>query len=304
MRFPNLVIGGAPKCGTTSLFSWLVDHPDVCGSKSKEPYFLVDKEHPSRRKECNIHDHGLDAYANVFPGCTQEHKLVIEASTHYLYQSTALEVLASLPSNPRVVFLVRKPAERVYSSFAYSKHKGNVRSDLTFPDFVRIIRNNSEPVAMPDWAWRVSGYVLPRDILYSRYIDYLAAWRERLGSDRLRVILLEDMRADPKATVQSLCGWAGIDPSFYDDYDFAARNRTSPVRSQRVQRMAATIAGGVRPGPLKELVKRVYFAVQSTRRPEQRTGADEAALAELDEYFRPYNELLARQFGLDISTWE
>lgn len=304
MLFPNLVIGGAPKCGTTSLFMWLVDHPDVCGSKAKEPYFLVDKDHPSRRKGLNIHDHGLEAYAQVFPGCTDKHKVLVEASTHYLYQSTPLDVLGTLPNDPRVVFLVRKPSERVYSSFAYSKNKGNVRPDLTFPEFVEIIRNNSEPVAMPEWAWRVSGYVLPRDILYSRYIDYLAAWRQRLPDDRLRVIVLETLRADPKATVQELCNWIGLDPAFYDEYDFAPRNRTLLVRSHRIQRIAQSIATTVNAGPLKEALKRIYFSVQSTGRREPRSEADKAVLAELDEEFRPYNEKLAREFGLDLRSWE
>lgn len=304
MRFPNLVIGGAPKCGTTSLFAWLVDHPDVCGSKSKEPYFLVDKDHPSRRKECNIHDHGLEAYARVFPGCTDRHKVVVEASTHYLYQSTPLEVLASLPNAPRVLFLVRKPSERIYSSFAYSKNKGNVRPDLTFPEFIGLIRDNSEPVAMPDWSWRVSGYVLPRDILYSRYIDYLQPWRERLDKERLRVVVLETLRANPKAAVQELCDWLGIDPAYYDDYDFAPRNRTSPVRSRGIQRIAQSLAATVSPGPVKEAIKRIYFAVQSTGRQEPRSEADKAILAELNEEFRPYNERLARAFGLNLSAWE
>lgn len=303
MLFPNLVIGGAPKCGTTSLFTWLVDHPDVCGSKSKEPSFLVDEDHPLRDTECNVHDHGLEAYSQVFPGCTDRHKVIVEASTHYLYQSTPLEVLATLPNDPRVVFLVRKPSERVYSSFAYSKNKGNVRPDLTFPEFVKIIRSNSEPVAKPEWAWRVSGYVLPRDILYSRYIDYLSAWRQRLGDDRLRVLVLETLRADPRAAVQELCSWIGIDPGFYNEYDFAPRNRTSLVRSHRIQRIARSVATAVSPGPLKEAFKRVYFAVQSTRRSEPRSEADKAVLAELDEEFRPYNERLAREFGLDLSAW-
>jgi len=42
--FPNLVIAGAPKSGTSSLFFWLAAHPEVCGSQKKETYFLADKD--------------------------------------------------------------------------------------------------------------------------------------------------------------------------------------------------------------------------------------------------------------------
>lgn len=304
MTFPNLIIGGAPKCGTTSLFNWLVDHPDVCGSKSKEPFFLMDKDHPLRRKYCNIHDHGLEAYATIFPSSTDKHKVVLEASTHYIYQTTALDILPSLSTNPRLIFLLRKPSVRIFSSFTYSKAKGNVQAGLSFAEFVRLIRNQSSRNVVPNWASRASAYVLPRDLQYSRYIDYLKAWRERLGDERMRVVVLETVRVDPNAAVQALCRWLGIDPSFYDDYDFTPLNRTSPVRSQRVQRMAMTLASGMRNGPVKEFMKRVYFAAQSTGRSDLRTPADEAALAELDDYFRPLNERLEREFDLDLRAWK
>lgn len=302
MTFPNLVIAGAPKCGTSSLFSWLVDHPDVCGSKSKEPYFLLDEEHPLRRKYCNFHDHGLDAYARVFPRGADKHKIVLEASTHYIYQSTALEVLSSLPTNTRVLFLLRKPSERVFSSFAHYKMKGSMWKDLSFAEFVRRIRGE-DPCAIPEWASDSSAYVLRRDLQYSRYIDYLSAWRERLGDERIRVMVFETMRADPNAAVQGLCTWLGINPSFYDGYDFAPQNRTFSLRSHRVQRVARTLAAGVRSGPVKEIMKRAYYAVQSTGRREPRTAADEAALAKLDDYFHPYNERLAHEFGLNLDAW-
>ena len=43
---PNVVIAGAPKCGTTSLFAWLADHPDVCGSNVKEARYFLDPGDP------------------------------------------------------------------------------------------------------------------------------------------------------------------------------------------------------------------------------------------------------------------
>lgn len=303
MRLPNLVIGGAPKCGTTSLFMWLVDHPEVCGSKAKEPLFFVDRGYPLRWRHRNVHDHGLEAYTTCFPDCTDHHKVVVDGSSQYIYQSTALDFIPSLLSNPRLVFLVRKPSERLFSSFAYSKNKGNLRSGLSFTEFVHLVKNQPGPTAQPEWAWRASAYVLPRDIQYSRYIEYLSAWRERLGDGRLRVIVLEEMRADPKAVVKELCDWVGIDPAFYDDYDFAPRNRTSPIRSQLVQRIAHKLGERIGPGPFREAMKGVFYAVQSTGRSEPRSEADKAVLAELDEEFRPYNERLAREFGLDLSAW-
>lgn len=303
MTFPNLVIGGAPKCGTSSLFSWLADHPQVCGSADKEPFFLMDRDNPLRSRDCNVHDHGLEAYGSLFPDCRPDHRIVVEATTHYIYQSTALEQLAGLESRPRVVFLLRKPSERIYSSFAYSRNKGRLRSDLTFPEFVRLIRAGPGP-APPDWAWGASAYVLPRDIQYSRYIEYLERWRERLGDERLRILSFEQLRADPRSAVRELCGWLGLDPGVYDDYDFATRNRTIAVRSPRAHGMAQALASRLPLGAIRTPVKRLYSALQSKRGGEARTPADLAALAELDSEFRADNERLARAFDLDLEAWD
>jgi hypothetical protein len=302
MTFPNLVIAGAPKCGTSSLFSWLADHPQVCGSSVKEPFFLMDEGNPMLRTACNVHDHGLDAYSSFFRGCAGE-RVAVEATTHYLYQKTALETLATLPSNPRILFLLRKPSDRIYSSFAYSKERGNVRRDVGFADFLRLAEDNPGETAQ-GWATGASAYVLPRDLQYSRYSDYLGEWRRKFGDERMKILLFEDLRADPKAVLQNLCGWLGIDPAFYDDYAFAGRNPTISVRSPAIQRLARGIAAKLGSGSLKDLAKRLYYALQSKRRTEGRTEADEAALARLDQQFGPFNERLEREFGLDLSAWE
>lgn len=303
MRLPNFIIGGAPKCGTTSLFDWLVAHPDVCGSHAKEPFFLMDKGNPLTRKYLNFQDHGLEAYPKVFPRCTEAHKVVLEASTHYLYQDTAREVIADLPTRPLVLFMLRKPSERVFSSFSYFKNKGNIRKGVTFTDCLSMLAKNPDRSAVSRWAYRTSGFVLPRDIQYSRYADYLSLWRERLGEGRTKIMLFETMRADPQAAVRKLCDWVGIDPAYYDDFDFDPKNRTSVLRSHGLQRVAQLFATPIRSGPAKEAMKRAYYWVQATQQREPRTTADETAIAELDHYFRPYNERLASEFGLDLEAW-
>ena len=64
--FPNLVVGGAPKCGTSTFFRWLSSHPDVCGSEPKETFFLMDRDSPLLNRDCNVHEHGLQSYGSFF----------------------------------------------------------------------------------------------------------------------------------------------------------------------------------------------------------------------------------------------
>ena len=75
---PNLIIGGSPKCGTSSLFYWLKDHPEICASDIKETGFLLDKVWSFN--EVNYITHGLEGYSRLFPSYKGE-KIVMEATT-------------------------------------------------------------------------------------------------------------------------------------------------------------------------------------------------------------------------------
>jgi hypothetical protein len=301
VTFPNLVIAGAPKCGTSSLFNWLVDHPDACGSSVKETFFLMDEDHPLRRANANIQDHGLEGYAGYFTGCGPERKVIVEATTHYMYQKTALDVLATLPTHPRILFLLRKPSERVHSSFAYSKSKGYVRDDLSFAEYLRLIRGNPGRRALES-ALGPSAFVLSHDLQFSRYVDYIVQWRDRIGAERIRILLFEQMRSDPRAFMRDLCVWLGLDPALYEGYDFAARNTTVAVRSRGLQRFARA-ASTLALGPVRDALKALYVTVQSKKASGEMSDSDRIALAELEEEFRPFNERLAGEFGLNLDAW-
>ena len=78
---PNTVIAGAPKCGTTSLFRWLNDHPDACGSTTKEPRYLIDPDSCLFDKTSNFHDHGLEGYEAYFEHCAGSSPKVMWSNT-------------------------------------------------------------------------------------------------------------------------------------------------------------------------------------------------------------------------------
>ena len=93
---PNVVIAGAPKCGTTSLFAWLADHPDVCGSNVKEARYFLDPDDPLFDEISNFRDHGLAGYEAYFTDCEERKaQVVLEATPVYLYQQTAPEGLVA-----------------------------------------------------------------------------------------------------------------------------------------------------------------------------------------------------------------
>ncbi len=302
MTLPNLVVAGAPKCGTSSLFRWLADHPDACGSKPKETFYLMDEGHTLLRRGSNFHTRGLEGYGEFFADCSGRARIVFEATTHYIYQRTALEALSRLKTEPQIVFLLRKPSERVYSSFRYSQNNlANVRRDLTFARFVELSKNGGAGL---EEAAGASAFVLRNDIAFSRYVEYLTRWVERFGRERVHVFLFEDLKSSPRAFMKELAARVRLDSSFYDSYDFPLKNETVGVRYPSLHRGVRKLNELVPAAGLKGALKRAYLKAQSGGAENGKSPEDARALEELEREFRPFNRRLADELGLNLSAWE
>lgn len=303
MRYPNLVIAGAPKCGTSSVFTWLAAHPEVCGSIVKETFYLMDEGHPLRRKNSNFQEQGLAGYESFFRKSLPHHRIVFEATTHYLYQQTALEVLSQLEPMPQIVFLLRKPSERVYSSFQYSKNNlANVHRDLSFAQFISEVMSRPDSALISEYAGD-SAFVLQRDIEYSRYIEHISRWIERFGRERIQTYLFEDMKRDPRAFMRTLARRLGIAVEFYDRYDFPVRNETVAVRNTSLHRRVKKLNSAIPRFPMRKFLKDAYIRAQSNGNGKIKSAEDQQTLNELERYFVPLNQQLARDLELDLSAW-
>lgn len=299
---PNFFIIGAPKCGTSSLFGWLSSHPAIGPSARKETFVLMDRDHPLARSP-GYNDQGLRAYDTHFEPAAANAPIRMEATTHYLYQTTALEVLAGMP-DARVAVVLRDPAQRVYSSYSYTRNNlGRLDPALDFAGYLDLVRRR-QPL-YPRWCRHEgSAYVLQRDPDYSRYANFLRNWQDRLGRDRVYPLLFEDLRADPAALLTDLCRWLGLDPALLGRQDFAARNRTTAVRHHRLQRAAREVNRRVpMPAGLKTGLKTLLSRVQRPRA-STITAADRDAVATLAADYADSNRQLADLTGLDLSAWD
>jgi hypothetical protein len=302
--FPNVVIGGVPKAGTSSLFRWLEDHPQVCASPIKETFYLVDPGHPLERSAAHFHRDGLDGYARFFEHFDRSrHRVRLEGTTHYLYQETALEVLASLEPQPHVIFLLRKPSRRIYSSFQYSQQTlATLSSRLSFREYVETIRRGGtafeENAVMRKYApiWR-------NEIRYSRYAEYLRKWRALFGPDRIHVLLFEDLVANPRGALRMLCRNLELDEGFYAEYGFPRYNETYRVKSVGLQRVARRVGAALPYGAVRAAIRGQYLRFFSDRAKRAVTAEERAVLQQLDAEFEPYNRALEEEFELDLRAW-
>jgi hypothetical protein len=298
--FPNVVIVGAPKCGTTSLFAWLADHPDACGSVIKEARYFLDPDDPLFKKASNYRDHGLAGYEPYFEPCEAgAAALVVEATPVYLYQRSAPAAIAQIDPLPHIVVVFRKPSERVYSHFHFLRDShARIDNRLPFAEFVRLVKAGDP--AIPHYGHAKSV------IDHSRYVEFLPAWLERFADDRVHYFLFEDLRRDPAAFMRSVAEEFGVEPSFYDSYSFARKNTTFRIRRPWMHRIRRGV-GRHLPADTRKRIKAstasAYARINIEPARRSRTSADAEALVALERYFAPYNERLAEVTGLNLSPW-
>ena len=301
VKIPNVIIGGAPKSGTSSLYNWLVAHRDVCASTIKETFYLMDKDNPFINPEYNYHLYGLEGYERYFKHCSENCQIRIEATTHYLYQQTALDVLGGITPLPKVIFLLRKPSQKLYSDYQFtSNNLAVLDKNISFTQLINLIQN--EPITV------LEKYSNPRTaknlknlINHCCYLNYLQKWREKFG-DNLLVFLFEELTINPRGFVQMVAKKLAINPDFYDNYDFAPSNQSFTIKNQILHRNARKIAKKLPKNLLKKLLINTYLQV-FTKEKEKIAADDLKTIAELDQYFAPLNQQLAEEFNLDISLW-
>jgi len=297
-RLPELYVIGAPKSGTTSLAGWLADHPQITFSVPKEPFYWA-SDYPGMRSH-----YGFDTrarYAALFASAP-EGTMLAEGSTTYLYSERAVpDILAAVPG-ARFVVALRNPVDLLISWH---------RTQL-------VSLNESEADFATAWRRSVAGGMPDTTPLDPKLVDYprvgrLGAAVERLLAqaprDRVHVVLLEELSADPEQAWRALADFAGIAADPLPSFD--VRNASTKAARFTAVRRITHRPPRLLAGPLRALrqwsrttslpavaaLKRRMWraATLPSVRPEVR--------AEVAAYLASDVALLSERLGTDLSRW-
>ncbi len=303
-RLPHIVIAGFPKAGTSTLYQWLYDHPEVGGPAGKEAMYFLDRDAIEFDPASNFLDHGEPGYQEYFTGekCANA-KLLIEGSPAYVVMKTALEHLPAISSEPHIIFMVREPSAQIFSTHKYFSNTHNhLPAGMDFLSFIAAARAGDPAIARNE---------LCRDVLTNaRYVDHLAKWHDRLGDVRMSVFVFEEMVAKDKQRefMAALAMRFGIDPGFYDTYDFPTANESYVAKHAGLNRMMVGVRNRVIDaiGTDNWLYRtgRNFYRKQFTTTKADKSGDEQALLAELKSNYKAANEDLADRFKLDLKAWD
>ncbi|MCB1615457.1 MAG: sulfotransferase [Pseudomonadales bacterium] len=196
---PNFLIVGAAKSGTTSLYYWLDQHPDIFFSEVKEPCFLcyAGGTMPSDKVGPDVTDNP-HIYRKLFEGGKNRH-LRGEATAIYLYlhERTISNIKAFLPSaeKTKIIMVLRNPVDRAFSQ--YMMNIRDLRETLSFEEAIEAEAARKQNNLNSDF------FYLDRGFYYAQVKDYLENFSD------VKVYLFEDLLGDPRAVVDDMLDFLG-----------------------------------------------------------------------------------------------
>lgn len=197
---PALLIVGAQRSGTTSLYNYLAAHPSTSTPIAKELQFFSDN---FGRGERWYRAH-FSMRAKAVP---------FEATPYYLFHPLAAERAARVVPDARILAVLRNPVDRAYSHYRHSLQRGHERlgfSDALDAEPARLAGEIERIVGDPEYrsvAHRVFSYVSR-----GRYFDQVAAWIDRFSADAVLVLRSEDLYLDPASTYERAVRFIGLRP--------------------------------------------------------------------------------------------
>lgn len=297
-----IIIGGVNKAGTTSLFTWLAAHPAVCPAFLKQTFFFLDKEWQKNFGLQAVYDYeeGFAAFENYFTGCNGAMNK-LEASPEYLYAPGTPQRLQQFLSDKDgyIIFILRNPVQRFISLYYYGKQQAILPQEINFEGFLEqsikyTDNKNTSLIAFE------TGF-------YSKYIE---RYLQHLDKEKIKIYFFEDMIGDEKSFLKKLCSDTGIDPGYYDSYNFEAQHKTIKIRSSLLAKLyliprAVYIklfyrskAGFKFAQLLKKTVTRVYRKLNMTKLDKEQLP--ESALDFLRNAYRDEKNKLENLLGIKV----
>ena len=300
MRRPDFFIVGAPKCGTTALYEYLKQHPEVFMPREvKEPHFFGS----DFKTSFFIRDE--QEYLSLFAAARGE-KRVGEASVWYLYSKLAAREIKDFAPAAKIIIMLRNPVEMMHALHSQRLYNGSedIRDYETALDAEE---DRKRGLRIPPHPQLVEG-LFYREV--AKYAGQVRRYLDVFDPAQVKIIVYDDFKHDTAQVYREVCAFLGVDAGF------AARlrvvNPNKSVRSSALldftrQPPSLSPAWAKKLVPLRARKALMWRAVKALRRIntkyEPRPPMPRELRDRLRAEFAPEVEELGRLIGRDLSHW-
>jgi hypothetical protein len=228
---PDFIIIGAQKCGTTSLYKYLTQHPCVMRSYAKEVHFFD-----------NNFEKGITWYRAYFPSFFYTYSLerirgqdciTGEATPYYIFHPLVPKRIAETIPQVKLIMMLRNPVDRAYSHYSHEVRRGN--ETLSFEEAIK-----REGERLSGEVSRIQldrGYYSFNHQHYSYlargiYVDQLEAWMDLFPRGQILIMRSEDFYSDPQETLRQAIAFLDLpswEPKEYGRFNIGKYPNMNPA---------------------------------------------------------------------------
>ena len=305
---PNFFVIGAVKAGTTSLYHYLMQHPQVYASPIKEPNFFstdIDTNKFSATYRNNTFT-DLDAYFKHKPlkhlqlafvkekeqylqlfSNVKNEKAIGEFSTSYLYSLNAPQNIFEYNPQAKIIVVLRNPIERSFSHYLMA-----VRFSFTTKDFMASLK---EDMDKKEKGWGIS----EQYIELGMYAKQIEVYQKVFPKEQVKILLYEDLK-NPIQLINEVCDFLKLDAHIFS---LEKKHNTAAIPKYKFFNKAITTLGikkklhAFTPHFIKRGLKKMLF---TSKELPQLSNAEKVFLASL---YRDEIMHTSKLINRDLSSW-
>lgn len=195
---PTFIIIGAQKGGTSSLYEYVIRHPEARRPQHKEMHYF------------DVHyDKGLDWYRSQFPlGLGARKHVTGEATPYYLFHPAVPARVASGLPEVRLVALLRNPVDRAYSHYQHT-----LRNHMAIASFEEALELEERVFATPDLGASLYDEEACHRHSYlarGRYVEQIRRWFDAVHRERVLILKSEDFYREPGKQLGAVLDFVGL----------------------------------------------------------------------------------------------
>lgn len=221
--FPNFFVVGATKAGTTSLYNYLKQHPEIYMSPEKETDFFSEAGTKWKLERTGICISSEAQYRALFAG-VKDHKAVGEVSPSYLWDAeTPVRIKRAVP-DARIVISLRNPISRAFSHYLM-----DVRDRGQKLNFLQALKQDHYRT---DKGWGVSHLYVELGLYYDQIENYFKVF----GREHVLVIFFDDLAHNPRVELQKIFRFLGLSGEDASGIDVSTRHNEFAMPRNKLAR--------------------------------------------------------------------
>ncbi len=226
---PQFLICGAQRCGTTTMYRTLSQHPQVLKAVLHKGVHYFDTGYLNGRGWYQSH-FPLRATAHRRQRRTGVPPITFESSPYYLFHPLAAGRIARDLPGVKIVVLLRDPVERAYSAHAHELARG-----FETEPFERALELEDERLAgeeervAADVTYNSHSHQHHGYLHRGRYLRQLQRMVDAIGRDRVHVVDADDFFSDPETAWRGVAGFLHLSTEHIPVFERHNARRRSPM---------------------------------------------------------------------------